>query len=776
MADNTEFITYQIQVDTKSGKINVDNITKGFTEANSAFSKLHKDIKKNMPDMADAMDTTSKATGGATASVMEMSRVVSDMPYGIRGVANNLTQLVSQFGFTAKAAGGAKAALKEMGKLMLGPLGIVFAITAVISALDYFYGAQKKAEDSAKDLTQELQKQVDVLEAHNTALDRDNLSLEDRVGIIKSLSVTSNEFRKILKQTNGSYEEQVKALRDLLYEKKQELVIREKVARFEEIEKELSESRFKTLKQANDEIKRQNDLRKQALKEGGSTSEGEKMINAIYDRRVSHALKIVRLMEEEKNLLTDINGLAEDVRIIEKGSEAQLKAELNGLKEKQSAIEGLTDTWYAYELEIIEVEKALKKIQDFGKKNKGSKPAKINPFATPEELELSVKSQLDAVDAYRKKIEIAELDAENKRLLKTVTSEEEKKAIKIKYEKDKLDITLKYEEEALNKSKNKEIAKSTNDYNNYVKSLDKKQDIFIKKTNENSKYDKKTRAKLIADSIKETEEAKTKAFLNLGNNVKQIEEQYKPLFELFRTLAKARRDGIGGDSEIETEQERLRRLYEVKKFWADQFMKVANGATDFINGEFDRQLATERNKTNALNNELNQRLLNENLSKEERKRIQLQIGANDEALRKKQEAIEKKRFKLNKAANIANATINTYLAATQVMSSLTVPAWMKVPMAIATVSSGLLQVAAIARQKFQSSAGSGGQIGGGFGGGSGSGNGREFNFNLAGSSDRNQIAEAIGSRFDQPLRAYVVSRDVTTQQQIDADIRSNASF
>ena len=75
--------------------------------------------------------------------------------------------------------------------------------------------------------------------------------------------------------------------------------------------------------------------------------------------------------------------------------------------------------------------------------------------------------------------------------------------------------------------------------------------------------------------------------------------------------------------------------------------------TDFLNGEYDRQLTIEQNKTNALNNELNQRLLNENLSKDERERIQLQIGQNDEKLRKKQEAIEKKRFKLNKAANIS---------------------------------------------------------------------------------------------------------------------------
>ena len=35
-----------------------------------------------------------------------------------------------------------------MGKQLMGPLGIVFAITAAVSALDFFFGANKKAEES----------------------------------------------------------------------------------------------------------------------------------------------------------------------------------------------------------------------------------------------------------------------------------------------------------------------------------------------------------------------------------------------------------------------------------------------------------------------------------------------------------------------------------------------------------------------------------------------------------------------------------------------------
>ena len=61
-------------------------------------------------------------------------------------MANNITQLVSQLGTASMKAGGLTSALKLMGKQLMGPLGIVFAITAAVSALDFFFGANKKAE------------------------------------------------------------------------------------------------------------------------------------------------------------------------------------------------------------------------------------------------------------------------------------------------------------------------------------------------------------------------------------------------------------------------------------------------------------------------------------------------------------------------------------------------------------------------------------------------------------------------------------------------------
>jgi len=84
---------------------------------------------------------------------LELGRVISDAPYGIRGMANNVSQLASNVLFmsqqTDAATGntiGFLGALRNIGKALMGPLGVLLAIQAVIAAVDYFAGGMKKAE------------------------------------------------------------------------------------------------------------------------------------------------------------------------------------------------------------------------------------------------------------------------------------------------------------------------------------------------------------------------------------------------------------------------------------------------------------------------------------------------------------------------------------------------------------------------------------------------------------------------------------------------------
>ena len=216
----------------------------------------------------------------------------------------------------------------------------------------------------------------------------------------------------------------------------------------------------------------------------------------------------------------------------------------------------------------------------------------------------------------------------------------------------------------------------------------------------------------------------------------------------------------------------------------ERYQTVMTGLTDFVDGEFERQLTIEQNKTNILNEELNNRLLNESLSADQRKSIQNEIAQNDERLRIRQEAIKKKAFNTEKAFNISAALLETYAAASSAykntlanpINKLLPDAGLlraKINAGVATAG-GLLQVAAIARQKYQSSSAATPINVGGGGASGGASERADPSFNIVGRSGENLLINAIQAQFGKPLKAYVVSRDVTTQQQLDGMIVGQA--
>jgi hypothetical protein len=84
-----------------------------------------------------------------------------------------------------------------------------------------------------------------------------------------------------------------------------------------------------------------------------------------------------------------------------------------------------------------------------------------------------------------------------------------------------------------------------------------------------------------------------------------------------------------------------------------------------------------------------------------------------------------------------------------------------------------ISIAQIAATTLQSRSPSGG---GGGGSDSGGGGGRTFDFNLVGSTGENQLAQGIASQFGTPVQAYVVSSQMTSQQQLDNAIQTSATL
>jgi hypothetical protein len=142
----------------------------------------------------------------------------------------------------------------------------------------------------------------------------------------------------------------------------------------------------------------------------------------------------------------------------------------------------------------------------------------------------------------------------------------------------------------------------------------------------------------------------------------------------------------------------------------------------------------------------------------------------------KSEKQQKKAFEIQKAANIANATIDTYKAAQGAYASLSsipvVGPVLGAAAAAAAIAAGLVNVKNIASQKFE-------------GGGSptptpspspsGGGGGSVItpNFNIVGNAQATNPLAGLGG---QPLQAYVVSGDVTTAQSLDRNRINYATF
>jgi hypothetical protein len=703
MADSDKVILLKIEVAQAQANANIKKLEKSIESLDGRTKEYRLTLKKLQLERAkyselrardtkatikhaDVLKNANLQTGAATSATLEFGRVLSDMPYGIRGVANNLQQLASNLFFMSKQVDGVTGksigfggAIGSLIKNLAGPAGLLVAFQGVTALIDYFANRQDDAKKETEETTSVLQQQRDELAKLTD-------EYEDYIKIRQQVIQTTTKEREMMKALV------VESLDKLNSDERRNRALSKLIELYPKYFDGLKIDNIKGIFDAEEKVNRvlQNKLKlKQALERA------EEISNAIQ-------IEKLKISKDTKN--ADLTKIGQ-------------------LREEQKEVRGLVQMYSSLDLEL-----------------KKTNETKLTPVKDPKEFDKEAQDYLDQITKLSKKRELLEA----------------------KTQVEKIEIERNYHIGSLQR-KNKE------DREEFVQ--------------EAESY--KSKLKLFVDyQVKIGKMTKAQASQELADFDIDIKKQLKTMDENFPTLLirwndyytkKAEAAKISQIGTMKPLKDEIKAEFTLQD-GLQEYMKLQSSMTSFLSSEYDRQLTIEQNKTNALNNELNQRLLNEDLSKDERERIQLQIGQNDEKLRKKQEAIEKKRFKLNKAANIANASINTYLAASQVLSSKVIPVPAKPFVMAATIASGLLQVAAIARQKFQSSAGSGGSIGAAAGGNGSGDNTREFNFNLAGSTQSNQLTQSIAGQLSQPIQTYVVSSEITSQQQLDLNIANTATI
>ena len=136
----------------------------------------------------------------------------------------------------------------------------------------------------------------------------------------------------------------------------------------------------------------------------------------------------------------------------------------------------------------------------------------------------------------------------------------------------------------------------------------------------------------------------------------------------------------------------------------------------------------------------------------------------------------KRQFKAQKKLNLAMAVVN---ASQGILSSLAqapvaigpVPSPVGIASLAVATAAGIANIATIAKTKFSGGGGTPpappevGQV-----------TSAPPAFNVVGQSDTNQLADAIGGQEQHPLKAFVVSSEVTTAQELDRNIIDGASI
>lgn len=162
-------------------------LKKDLAQSQKIIRDQGKRIAEGLNEVNDSSQKMSQNAGLAGAAAMSLGGALSDMQYGLRGVANNLQQFVALFGMLSGKTKGFKGAMKELAATMMGPIGVVIALQTVISLLGIYQERQRKAKKEAGEANDELIEDATNLRALGDIYNNAYASIEAREEAFRQL-------------------------------------------------------------------------------------------------------------------------------------------------------------------------------------------------------------------------------------------------------------------------------------------------------------------------------------------------------------------------------------------------------------------------------------------------------------------------------------------------------------------------------------------------------------------------------------------------------------
>ena len=673
-----------------------------------------KTVSEGVANSAMGLDQMKTTAGLSGAIVTEMGRTISDAPYGLKGMGNNISQLSSLFGMFAvnvkKSGRTMTQGFKQLGSSLMGPIGIVTGLQLIVALMQS--GAFSKLAEWFTGMNPRLKLMGELF----------NETAEQVGGLISKFNI----YTRKLQDSNTSLKEK-------------EVV----------------------LKRLNKEYP---DFNAQILLDKDNTEAADlarkEYIKTLKKQATTEAVISLSAKKTQKRLKKEAETRKSLLEVYQKMDSQQASFQAAFNTETKKLIEESIDYSKPIEEQSEAFASAIKRLPD------------LNDYGnTITGFYKDLRDNAGDIQKINKDLEVLYSFA-------TITDTGSGELGDPKVFKAKLLDLAKIREKFRQESKRNEIL------------TDKER---VEREGEFSKAE----VEITRKSFVEKEKARLKAFqkgkeLN-DEQIKTIESQAKAETDLViaeidkRTAAEmAAIDAIEG-----------RRAESAFQSWQTQSLinneqgdaQNAQRQAQFFNGAVTEQIMqAELDEVNYENkkNQLNRSLGATEKDSGERLKIQGQLirldkDRGDQVVDNDQKVqnaklklanrgaavladILGKETKAGKAVAATMATINTYQAVSNALKFGKTP--YKYVDAGITAAQGFMQVKNILSTTGPKTSG----------GGTGAASVQPPDFNIIGSTGTNQLAEAIGSTTQEPIKAYVVSGEVTSAQELDRNIEESASI
>ena len=689
------------------------------------------------------MQSMSSSAGLAGAAATEFGRGIGDAQYGIQGISNNVQQLSALLTDLVQQEGSARKAFTLFARTLAGPAGVLVVISLVTTAIEYFIRKQKEAQKEVERLDLSLFAQGKTFRQLKDDLDNLNLSREEELKTLKTLALGMSDLKTVMEDENLTIDKRIELGRKLVKAnsdiQKAELDVQKELEASNEAYKGLDITQSGLIKNREDQKKAELELADAT----GYAREGQLLyIQTLKDQEVliqqgiedrkkltGEGSKMYEAQQAVNAIMEEYKTLSKDVEVIIKNSIKDYEKRIEKLTEELSNVDLNSEAYkrMAAELKVLETEYHQLKLTYSELIEEYLRGRDVFDEMTKEEND----ARLSAVSSHMQYL-LRKRDLEDKEAANEKLTLEERLSLQVGTEKQRLAAAKAFldNEKALEQER---IAKQKESINNRIGMLEG----FLRR-----------------EGLTEQERLSLR---------EQIQAEQERLNKLERDDAKKTADEIIKEAERKN-QELMKTLGNIKD--------IASTINDFMESEAQREIDIETNKTNAINEQLRERLRNEQLSKEQRDQINQEIARNEAELVEKENAINEKRFNQAKAFNIAMAVIDTYVAANMALKDKTlVSTFARVAAMVAIIGKGLANVATISRQQFVGKVAKSPTLRG-----DGAPSGGDRVFNVVGAAPQTQIAEAIAAVEEKPVKAYVVSSEVTSAQELDRRIVEGASI